>query len=413
MEIFYIVVVLLILSRLGGEVAERLGQPALAGELIAGVLLGLLVNVPSETVPVFAHVAEYEGFQVLADFGMFFLMLLAGVELRPAELREASGAALSIAFGSLVLPLVGGFVATWCFVPASDERVLQSLFVGVALAITAVPVTVRVFSDLGKLHSRVGNVAVAAALVSDLVNLVLLAVLASLVGAGSDPMLRTLLWTLAKAAVYVAVTAVIARVLLPWLYRHVVRHARVQELELSVLLIVALAFAALGDLWGLHFILGPFVAGLFFGRRSIAPATFDEVRNKLSGITSGFLAPLFFVSIGLHTDLAALLTTPGFFLLLLGVAFAAKLVGASVPARMSGFTLRESVAVGVGMNCRGAVELVVADIALRAGVFTAPAPTPPVLENMYGSIVLVAVVTTMTTPLLLRSLLKGRAGGSG
>jgi Kef-type K+ transport system membrane component KefB len=209
----------------------------------------------------------------------------------------------------------------------------------------------------------------------------------------------------ASSIAYLAVVTLIARFVLPWLYRHLVGRARVDELEVSVLLIVALGFSVLGELMGQHFILGPFVAGLFFGRRQISEEVFERVESKIEGLTSGFLAPLFFVSIGLHTDVTALAATPIFFASLLAIAFVAKIVGAVIPASLGGFGRRDALAVGVGMSGRGAVELIIADVALRSGVFSSPDPTPPVVENMFGTIVLVAVITTISTPILLRRLL--------
>lgn len=405
METFYVVLILLILSRIGGEVAERMKQPALAGELIAGVALGVLLNLQKDGFPMLQGLGDDKGFEVLTEFGMFFLMLLGGLELQASKLTQSSGRSFAVALGGLLLPLGLGFGVTWLWLAPSDVRFAQSFFIGTALAITAVPVSVKVLMDLGKLDSPLGNAIVGAALLDDILSLLLLAFLTGLLKTGGLPSLADIGLILAGAVAFLALTAVISMFVLQKLYEVLTRHARVEEFEFSTLLIVALGFAVLAELLGLHFILGPFVAGLFFRRRTVDEQVFEDVERKVSGVTSGFLAPLFFVSIGLHTDITALFEVPLFFALLLTIAFVAKLVGCGVPARLGGFSSQESLAIGVGMSGRGAVELIVADVALEAGLFSRPEPTPAIVEHMFGSIVLVAVITTIAVPIALRRLL--------
>ncbi len=166
-----------------------------------------------------------------------------------------------------------------------------------------------------------------------------------------------------------------------------------------------MAFALLAELIGMHFILGSFVAGLFFSRRSIEQHTYQQVRQKVSGITTGFLAPVFFASIGLELDLSAVTKIPLFLSVLLTVAFLGKMLGAGVAGRWVGLPQREAFALGTAMSARGAVELIVAGIALRAGLFSHPQPPPPVIEYLFSAIVIVAVVTTLIVPIALRGIL--------
>ena len=175
------------------------------------------------------------------------------------------------------------------------------------------------------------------------------------------------------------------------------------EFEFTSLVLAALALAILAEWLGLHFILGVFAAGLLFERRFAGRENYEEVRKRVSAVTIGFLAPIFFASIGMRLDITALATIPLFVASLIVVAFVTKLIGAGLPAYLLGLSKRESLAVGVGMSARGAVELIIADIALEAGLFSQP--ESPIVANLFSAIVLVAVVTTAVMPFALRSVL--------
>jgi Kef-type K+ transport system membrane component KefB len=146
---------------------------------------------------------------------------------------------------------------------------------------------------------------------------------------------------------------------------------------------------------------------LFFTRRVTNPETYDAVTSRVSGVTSGFLAPIFFASIGIHLDLSAATTAPLFLAVLLLVAASGKLLGAGGVAYICGLSRREALGVGAGMMGRGAVELIIADIALRAGLFAIPEPVPPIVASLFSSVVIMAVVTTVMAPILLRRVLSG------
>jgi len=161
----------------------------------------------------------------------------------------------------------------------------------------------------------------------------------------------------------------------------------------------------LADALGMHFIIGAFFAGLFFVRSTVDQKVYERIREGLKTFTHGLFGPIFFASIGMHLDLRAATDIPMIVFLLVVIAFLGKLVGAGLPALWSGFSRRESLGIGVGMSARGAVELVIADIALRAGLFTQPDPTPPVVAYLFSAVVIMALATTLVAPLLLRRLL--------
>lgn len=404
MEMLYVLLVLLLVTRIFGELAVRIGQPVLIGELLSGIALGFLAQKFSGTFPVLADLPENEIFDFVTNLAMFFLMLLAGIEMRPRDLAGSSGAAAFVAIGGLVLPMALGFGLGWAVIPDSPFKLAQSLFLATALAITAVPVTVKVLIDLRQLQTRLGQTIVSAAVFDDILSLLLLAILTAVIKTGGLPQANTVLVLIAEVAVFLAIAAIVGRYVFPWAGR-LVKGARADEFGFSALLIGALALALLAEALGMHFIIGAFAGGLFFVRQTIDDAVYEALQARLSGITSGFLAPLFFASIGMHLELGAATAVPVFLGVLILIAFFGKLAGSGLPAYWRGFPPREAAAVGVGMSARGAVELIIADIALRAGLFLQPKPVPAVVENMFSAVVIMALVTTLITPPVLKQIL--------
>jgi len=400
MDLFLVLLILLALTRALGEIAHRLGQPALIGELLAGVALGMVVAAFPQASPLLATLPENEAFRAFTDLGIFFLMLLGGVELRASELAKVSKRGFVVATCGLVLPVVVGFGVAWQFIPASEYRFAQCLFVGIALAITGVPVSIRILMDLGKLETDVGRTIVSAAIIDDILSLGLLAVLTSLLGTGRLPDLLGIGKLIGEVGVFFAVTMLAGRLFVPRIGR-LISSLQTSDQEFSLLVIAALAFAVLAEGLGLHFVLGAFAAGLLFERRVAGKKAYNAVRRRLSAVTMGFFAPIFFASVGMQLDPAAALHIPLFLVTLLLVAFVTKLIGAGLPARLMGLNRRDSVAVGVGMSARGAVELIIANIALQAGLFTRPEPTPLVVQHLFSAIVIVALVTTIVSPFAL------------
>jgi Kef-type K+ transport system membrane component KefB len=151
----------------------------------------------------------------------------------------------------------------------------------------------------------------------------------------------------------------------------------------------------------------------FFHPSVVDADIYDRVEQQTSGITRGFLAPIFSVSVGLHLDFSAVSQVPGFVSILILIAFLSKLVGSGFPAHWAGMSARESAMVGIGMSGRGAVELIVAGVALQAGLFSQPVPTPAIVESLFSSIVIMALVTTVLTPVFLRWMSHRRSPGTG
>lgn len=404
METMSIILVVLAATRLCGALAARLGQPILVGEIVAGVALGFLLRMSSEAIPVLTGLGESHHFMALTDLGIFFLMLLGGIEMHPRDLVASRAASFGVATCAMVVPLAGGFALAWFWLPPTEFRFAQALFVGTALAITAVPVAIKVLMDMRLLRTRVGKLIVTAAVWDDMLSLVLLGVLTAMIGTGAMPGGVALLLIVVRVVVFLGVVVVLGWLVMPRLAKRVARLG-LEEMEFSYILLAGVGFAVLAEVLGLHFILGAFAAGLFFGRETVSERVYEEVRTKVAAITTGFLAPIFFAAIGLELDLSAVTAVPVFLLALIVTAFLGKLIGAAVPARLAGLSVREALAVGTAMSARGAVELIIAGIALRAGLFELGERTTPVVKNLFSSIVIVAVVTTIAAPIGLRMIL--------
>jgi len=405
MELIYALLILLFATRVAGEVAERLNQPALVGELVAGIALGMLFNLYSDTFPMLSNLSDNEVFIGITDLSILFLMLLAGTEMHPNELAQVSGKAFFIAAGGMLLPLSLGFALGWFFLPDSPMKLAQSLFVAMVLAITAVPVSVKVLMDLGKLKSRTGKTIVSAAVFDDILGLFLLAFLTAVIRHHSFPDTVAMLTLAGKAVLFLAIAGGVGHYLFPWLGRRLKRF-QAQEFEFSALLIATLAYAMLAQALGMHFLLGAFLAGLFFVHQTIEPKVYHSIRRSLTTFTMGFFAPIFFASIGMHLRIGAATEIPLFVLLFVLAAFVGKIAGAGLPALAFGFRGREALTIGVGMSARGAVELIVAEVALRAGLFTQPEPAPPIVDDLFSAVVIMTLVTTLLTPVMLKSLVR-------
>lgn len=405
LNVLLIILILLVVTRAFGELAERVQMPALVGELVAGIILGFTLQYFQHMTPSIWFAANSDIFNGLAELGMFFLMLLVGIRMEPLDFARSSRSAPLIAFGGMVVPMAIGYAFGQVMLPDSDLKTAQALFIGVALAITAVPVAVRIFMDMGALESRVGKTVIAAALWDDLLSLFLMALLLATIGsqAVGSFSAEALVPVFGKVLLYFVITIPVGFFVFPLIIRWFGKLS-FPEVGFSMTLIAALAYAVLAEFLGLHQIIGAFMAGMFFHPKVVEQKVYDRVHQQMSGLTRGFLAPIFFVSVGFHLDVSAVAQAPGFVIMLTGLALVSKLVGSGIPAYWAGFSKRGSLLVGVGMSGRGAVELVIAGIALEAGLFLQPDPPGAVVGSLFSAIVVMAIVTTIATPVVLRLL---------
>jgi Kef-type K+ transport system membrane component KefB/nucleotide-binding universal stress UspA family protein len=398
---------LLLFARVLGGAMRAIRQPAVIGELAAGLVLG-----PS----VLGHLAPgLHGWLFPDDplqramlagpawIGVFLLLILTGSETDLGLIRRLGWATGRVAVGSLVLPVLAG-VGLGVVLPAEflgerAQREVFALFMGTALGISALPVIAKILSDLDLMRRNVAQVLLAAAMADDIAGWILLGMVAGLAQSGSVDAAR-LAVTIGGLAVFLALAFSLGQRAVDALLRGVLLRRWGPSASLTAALLVALAFGATTHAIGLEAVFGAFIAGIVLGRSRFHEA---EAFAQLDGVTRSFFAPLFFATAGLRVDLG-LLRDPevlGWGLAVVAAASVSKAGGAYLGSRLAGLPTREGLALGVGLNARGAVEIVVATVGLSIGVLN---------PSSYTVVVLLAIVTSMMAPPLLRLVIRDWPG---
>ncbi len=406
--------VLLLGARLFGEAAERLGQPAILGELTVGILAGVAIALfgIGDGAPLgwLRDAAVAPEFKFIADAGVFFLMLMAGIDLKPREIAQHGMRSFAVATGGVLLPLAAGTGFALMFLVPGELQLVQALFVGVTLAITAVPTVVKVLADMGLMHSKAGETIVAAAIFDDVLGLVLLAVLTALMQSGATPGAADLALLLGKVGLFFVITILLGVHVFPRISARL-QVLQIASAEFGILMVVALAYALLAEALGMHWIMGAFMAGLYFEPQRVGARAYAEMRILVAGVTSGFLAPMFFVAMGLAVDLSAVAVAPVFCLGIIAIAVVTKLVGAGLPAYWAGLGARDAMAVGAGMTVRGGVGIAVIAVGIESGLFTDDGPNGAT-HAVTSALVVMAIVTTLLAPPLLKWILRQGSGSA-
>jgi Kef-type K+ transport system membrane component KefB len=401
MEVFSDLLILLVLARSFGVVVERIGLPASVGEILAGVLISVLALVYGDTFTFATGLIHSDFLFYSSQIAIFFLALFAGIEMQPQEIARGSRYSIIVALGGIVLPLLGGFLLTWYFIPGSDNRLVLSLLTGVVLSTTAVPATTRVLQELGLMQTRLAKTVIGAALFDDVAGLFLLSILLTIIKTGSVPDIAVLAILTFKVAVFIGITIALGVHVYPRVSKGL-NTLQATSLEFSALSLVGLAYGLFAEALGIHWILGAFMAGLFFEKARVGIRSYTEIKLLFTAITSGLLGPLFFSYIGMKFDPSALFNIPVFLVLLLVVAIIGKVAGCGIPARLAGFRGREALSVGIGMSSRGAINFVVLSIAFGAGAFEITSASTSVERNLFSALVFMGIVTTMIVPPLLK-----------
>ncbi|HEV2682089.1 MAG TPA: cation:proton antiporter [Rhodanobacter sp.] len=389
-------VVILLTARGLAWLLRWIGQPPVIGEMIAGLTLGPLVFgalAPAWQGWLFAP-ASLTALDGLSQIGLVLFMFIVGAELRlPGGVRRALRAAGAVGGLAVLLPIVLALLITPIlyarYAPAGIAYWPFALFMAASLAITAMPVLARILKDRHVTHTPVGQLALTAAAMADVLAWILLALTVALISAHGDwaPFWRSVLGVGAMLALCFGVLRPLLR---RWLARHAADEGPTGGV-LAVLLIGALGCAAMTEWLHLHAVFGAFVFGLCLPRDDALLAGLIE---RLEHVAVVALMPVFFALTGLNTSVDAFQRDAlGAFALILAVAVVGKVVGGALGARLGGHGWRDSFAVGSLMNARGMVELIVLKIGLDAGVIG---------SSMFTLLLLMAIVTTMmTTPMLL------------
>ncbi len=386
--------ILIISARLGGSLARRLQQPRVLGELIVGILLGpTLLDVLHSPALGLDQANLGESIHTLAELGVLLLLFNIGLEVHLHELtrvgRTAAIAGIAGAFG----PVVTVFLLVLLF----GYPWQSGLFAGVTLAATSVSISAQVLLELGVLRTRVGNGLLATALIDDVIAILLVSVAVAITQAGGSfeagPLTRIML----RIAVYLVVAFSIAWLLLPRLMHWIEAHPELAHSYgvPAIALVMALLFGWSAEQFGgVAAITGAFIAGVGLSRTN--DAVKHQIESAVANLAYAFLVPIFFVSIGLRTDLRSFpLAALPLAAALLAAAVVSKLLGCGLGAHWGGFSRQEALQLGMCMIPRGEVDLIILSLASTAGVIQTQDP-------LFSSLFLVIILTTILAPPLVR-----------
>jgi len=384
------VAIILVLARVLGAAAKRIGQPPVIGEITAGVLLGPtlfkgeIANTlfPTDIRPLLS---------ALATIGLVLFMFIVGFELDHTLMRGKERIAVSVSVGSILLPFGLGAALGLYLIRnhPTEQRLGFVLFLGAAMSVTAFPVLARILTDRNMHRTAIGGLALASAAVDDILAWSLLAVVVTVAGSGGSDQ-----WHVALAVPFVVVMFAVVR---PQLRRLVAAHRAAGRLTPGILavVLVGLLLSCYATEWlGVHYIFGAFLFGAIMPREG-AEQLRHEILERLEQVSVLLLLPVFFMVAGLKVDLSKVgLTGLGELALILLVAIVGKFVGAFVGARMQGVRSRQSAVLATLMNTRGLTEIVILTVGLELGVLDG---------DLFSLMVVMAIVTTvMAGPILGR-----------
>ena len=376
-DILTFVVIALGVSFVFSEVCYRLRYPRVIGQIVAGIFLGL---------PFFHKfygndIITDVGF--LSDLGIIFLLLITGMQLNLHKFRKAEKDTVIIALFSVIIPFLLGYI----FMQATGYGKLESLIVGAALSLTAEGTKLKVLFEMRALNTKIGVILLGAGILDDIFEVIFLSLILTLAHGAS--LALTLLPV--KFILFIAITYATYKILPP-IYSMVQKeHSRIATF--SFILFFGLVIAALSRKLELGPVLGAFIAGVIIHLTDHHRYEYEENVRELEAMTFAFIIPFFFINIGLNFEFMTLFNNFYFVVMILIVATVGKLLGALLATPFTDLTLGQTHLIGWGMNSRGAIELIIAEIARQNGLIS---------NEVYSAIVFMAVITTLMFPLMLK-----------
>ncbi|MEH7278121.1 cation:proton antiporter [Bacillus toyonensis] len=370
-EFFFQIALILLSTKLAGDLSVRLGQPSVLGKLIVGIVIGPAV---------LGWIENSELLTQLSNVGVILLMFMAGLETDLEELSANRNSSLAVALGGIILPFVGGYVSG--LVMGMEQG--NAVFLGLLLCATSVSISVQTLRDLGKMKTRESTTMLGAAVFDDILVVILLAFAMSFLGTDDVNLTMVIL----KKVVFFASIILIGWKGVPAIMRWL-SPLRVSESIVSAALIICFSFAYFGELLGIAGIIGAFAAGIAISQTNYK----HEVEKKVEPIAYAMFVPVFFVSIGMNITFDGIGNQIWFILALTVIAVFTKLIGCGFGARMTGFDAKSSAIIGAGMVSRGEVALIIAGTGLSSGLLA---------QDYFTAIVIVVILTTMITPPMLK-----------
>jgi monovalent cation:proton antiporter-2 (CPA2) family protein len=368
--------IILIASKIAGDISVRLGQPSVLGKLLIGIVLG-----PS----VLGLVTDTETLTEFSQIGVILLMFIAGLETDIDEFKRTGKSSTFVGAGGIIVPLVLGYLAGMML----NLTPIQSWFLGLLLSATSVSISVQALKEMNQLKSREGITILGAAVIDDVVVIIALAFLMSL--AGGDVNLGQVVL---KKVLFFAGAILVGWKVVPWFLKKFAP-LRVTESVISAALIICFVYAYLAEYTGVAAIIGAYIAGVAISLTDYK----HEVFEKIETISHSIFVPVFFTSIGVAAQFSGITENLGLIVLLSILAILTKLIGAAIGAKVAGFSWNSSLGIGTAMVSRGEVALIIASIGLETKLLS---------QELFAVIVVVILVTTIVTPPMMKWFFKSK-----
>lgn len=389
-QIFISIVILLAGARILGELFRRMKQPALGGELLAGIILGPTI---------FGLVLPSEDLELISSIAIFFVMLFIGLEMDLREIRKAGKSAFIISIISLVIPFLLGYQVSIWF----GLEFIESLFIGLLLSVTSVPVSAIILLELGMLKNKIGTTVISVAVIDDIISLVILAVILQLHAADGLLLNFTEIGvSISQIIVYLIGIAFLAFAVykinrwFPHRLENFFAKAKTKEAIFGILIVVAISLSITADFAGLHFIIGTFFAGLIFSEKILGKKESNKTYGIMSGITFGFFAPLFFAIVGMKFSGQSLEHVILLLIVLVVGGIVSKTLGGYIGTRICKFPSKQGLAIATLLNGRGTVGLAITALAYSIGIIDL---------TLFSVCVAICFITTIITPIIAKPLL--------
>jgi Kef-type K+ transport system membrane component KefB len=380
---------ILLVASIGGELAKKVKMPSVLGQIIVGIIIG-----PS-VLKVFN--GQDEIIHYMSQIGVVFLMFLAGLETDLKELKASGRGATSIALGGVIFPLALGTIIPYIFfkqyIPEGDahHQMMYAVYIGTILTATSVSISVSVLRDMKQLSSHQGISILGGAIIDDVVGIILLAIVSGLVhpsGQGAVSML------VVKMVVFFVLMIIVGFILSKAITRFA-QGSMWRDRIVTVAVVICLAFSFAAEMFSIATITGAYFAGVIFATTPYR----HRIAEKVQSYAYTLFTPIFFVSIGLSAVITSdIINYIGYALVIVLIAIVGKIVGCGIGAKLSHFSNRQSLQVGVGMIARAEVALIVANQGMKAGLIS---------NETFTSVVLLVVISTIVTPPLLKLFFKG------
>ncbi len=402
MTMFLALAALLGAAKLAGELMQKLDQPSVLGEIMAGILLG--PTVLGQIRPdVYAFLFPATGnlpivLDTVTTLGVVFFLLSAGLEIDLRSIFRQGKSAIAVSFCGVIVPFAFGVAAAGLFprflgAGEGADRLIFALFVGTALSISALPVIAKILMDLNLLRSEMGTVVMSSAMFDDLVGWILFSMILGMMNGGSS--MAGVKRTVVLVIAFVVLALTVVRWLIDKILPHIQAHTSWPGGVLGFIFTLTLASAAFAEYAGIHAVFGAFIIGIAVGESTHLRKRTSEL---IHGIVTNVFAPFFFASIGLRTNFVTNFSLP-ITVTVIAVACIGKLLGAGMGARLGGMDKRTSWGVGLAMNARGAMEMILGLLALQAGL---------IRVTMFVALVVMALFTSLVSAPAIKFLIRRR-----